>query len=1189
LGKKTIGNVNVELTGTAQPLQDALKEGQQSVAGFTRATHAEGKKLEKALNPKIALEEQLKKVNVKNLSGSLGDFAERFGGKKAGDAVKGFASLAGQAASESTQGLLNVGAAAGSAGAKVAGLGGLAAAAGVSIAATAGAAALIVAPLVAAVATMKLFTAAARAAERVVTAMAHEAGQALEDVTKNQFLAQTLGTSVTSLKTLQVAADNAGISAEQMGDSVKTLQLQIEKANAGLAKSQKLFRAAGLDYAQLKGMDIADAYALVAQRLYETGNAFTTAGLLGSEAAAQIASVGPDWFAQAAEEAKLLGLALSDLDSQRIRDLKLAVDDVKDTWRGMATQLLVNVTPAVKGVVDRIVEWAKANGGVEAKMKVVAEVWVPRLLEGLDKAVGIASVLEAGALRIYLHFSKWVLALNPFNTALSKSVSAMEAELARAERRAAKFLNGSPMADAYRKSLGDATEETGRFEGALGKLRETMGSLKVPSFTPSFLKNNWIVRLAEDAKAASVGILDSLGVTERWNRALERNGQVADLAAAGLKAMASAAAASAFAPVKEAIDGATNALSTFASAQVKALARKFPGAVAFFERIAGIVRNLVDGLREVKGAVDYFTGKETPTPKGKDAPAPNRDDIPFEVRERADALTEMYARADDKFKKAKAELDGLRKLKNADGTDLLDERTYQRALADARADAFKESDAIRAKYGRPEDRMRPQAEALNRLFEQSEIDLPTYLKAMDEAWKDANRESEALKDKYRSPREKYDRAKQDLDLKKLNGEIDQATYDKALKDAHDEAFKEAKTLLESLETPARKYQQRIADIQRMVQEGGLTPEQGKLAQAKAWEESFPKVKQALDDSRTGAQKYAQAVAELDEEARQAGVSTDRLAAAHKKLWEESFPNAKRYLDAVEPPAKKYRERLDEIAQAGAAAGLSLRQMGAMAKEAWKESFPDAKALLEKLETPLQTYSRKLEELKKTVKDAGLGNDVLAKGQAAAWKESFPDAVQLLEEVKTPEEKLRDRLAKIRQTVEESGLSWDVYGRAVRKAMEEYKDGQRSLQGGAFASGSLLLKALSIGGAAPAASAPGAGKAPAPIPPAYAATSKDNFLSKAWRLPNANREAWKLPNFNRTAWGPYAGTSAAPTAPAPFGPEARPVPVQPGPVLNRDRQGDSKAIQDQNNLLRDILNELRKGNVINRQPRAAVAG
>jgi hypothetical protein len=196
---------------------------------------------------------------------------------------------------------------------------------------------------------------------------------AMESTVNIGRLAEKTGASVGTLSVLAMAAHDAGIEQDALGQSLVRLARSQEQASTGNAKSRQAFQALGISLDDLKKKNPADMLVEVAQHLQanipdgaqRAAVAMQLFGRGGASIIPLLDEIGQaDGFERAKERAQELGLYLSDDFVAQAKQGEEAIREMQDITQGFAMQFMAGFMPqATKAVADFAGSITSKGGG----------------------------------------------------------------------------------------------------------------------------------------------------------------------------------------------------------------------------------------------------------------------------------------------------------------------------------------------------------------------------------------------------------------------------------------------------------------------------------------------------------------------------------------------------------------------------------------------------------------------------------------------------------------------------------------------------------------------------------------------------------------------------------------------------------------------------------------------------------
>ena len=208
--------------------------------------------------------------------------------------------------------------------------------------------------------------AAAAATAALAAAGAAMIRSGLQTVDAQAKLAQSLGTTVASIQTLERAGELAGVSMSGIEQATKDLTRRLSQAAAGTGPA-----AAALDRLRLSATDLMalpldrrvgainaaiESFVPAAERAAVAGQLF------GEEGSIAMSRIDTTTLRQATEDVLAFGVVVSEQDADQIERTNDAISRLGLIWRGLSNQLAVAAAPALEAVANAMAAIASRTG-----------------------------------------------------------------------------------------------------------------------------------------------------------------------------------------------------------------------------------------------------------------------------------------------------------------------------------------------------------------------------------------------------------------------------------------------------------------------------------------------------------------------------------------------------------------------------------------------------------------------------------------------------------------------------------------------------------------------------------------------------------------------------------------------------------------------------------------------------------
>jgi len=215
------------------------------------------------------------------------------------------------------------------------------------------------------------FSRRVRVAAAAAVAAATAAGVAmirsgLSSVDAQAKLAQSLGTTVASIQTLERAGELAGVSMSGIEQATKDLTRRLSQAAAGTGPAADALDRLGLSATDLIALPLdqrvgainaaIESFVPAAERAAVAGQLF------GEEGSIAMSRIDTATLRQAAEDVIAFGVVVSEQDADQIERTNDAISRLGLIWRGLSNQLAVAAAPALEAVANAMAAIASRTG-----------------------------------------------------------------------------------------------------------------------------------------------------------------------------------------------------------------------------------------------------------------------------------------------------------------------------------------------------------------------------------------------------------------------------------------------------------------------------------------------------------------------------------------------------------------------------------------------------------------------------------------------------------------------------------------------------------------------------------------------------------------------------------------------------------------------------------------------------------
>ncbi|MDP5308433.1 phage tail tape measure C-terminal domain-containing protein [Paracoccus spongiarum] len=214
--------------------------------------------------------------------------------------------------------------------------------------------------------TRKVGVAAAAAVAAATAAGIAMVRSGLQTVDAQAKLAQSLGTTVASIQTLERAGELAGVSMSGIEQATKDLTRRLSQAAAGSGPAADALERLGLTASELLALPLDQRVgainAAIAEFVPLAQRAAVAGQLFGEEGSIAMSRIDTATLRQATEDVRAFGVVVSEQGADRIERTNDAISRLGLVWRGLSNQLAVAAAPALEAVADAMAALASRTG-----------------------------------------------------------------------------------------------------------------------------------------------------------------------------------------------------------------------------------------------------------------------------------------------------------------------------------------------------------------------------------------------------------------------------------------------------------------------------------------------------------------------------------------------------------------------------------------------------------------------------------------------------------------------------------------------------------------------------------------------------------------------------------------------------------------------------------------------------------
>jgi hypothetical protein len=190
-------------------------------------------------------------------------------------------------------------------------------------------------------------------------------------------LAKSLGTTTTSMQVLARAGDLAGVSMQSIEQGTKDLYRRLSQAATGGGPAADALKRLGLSARDLLRLPLDQRLGTINQALKdfipEAQRASVAGKLFGEEGSIALARLDPATIAQATEELKSFGFAISETDASKIEAANDSISKLGLIAQGLISQITVAIAPALNAMAQGFANVMREGGTLRTVIQTLGE------------------------------------------------------------------------------------------------------------------------------------------------------------------------------------------------------------------------------------------------------------------------------------------------------------------------------------------------------------------------------------------------------------------------------------------------------------------------------------------------------------------------------------------------------------------------------------------------------------------------------------------------------------------------------------------------------------------------------------------------------------------------------------------------------------------------------------------------
>lgn len=227
-------------------------------------------------------------------------------------------------------------------------------------------------------------------------------GSSLENIDAQAKLARNIGSTIDGLRSLQLFAKDAGISADGLNNASAKLNTTIGQGLAGNEKATRALNDLYLNASKLQGLDadqkmavLADAIHMAGLSTEETVAALRELGIKGGTELVNSMRMGGDAIRAARKEVEEFGVGLSDVDARKVEAANDAMDRMKLALEAVQQHIAIALAPIITALAEKFNDLTKSTGGFKSATQSAVEYAIAGFKKAADVIYGVRVAFKA--------------------------------------------------------------------------------------------------------------------------------------------------------------------------------------------------------------------------------------------------------------------------------------------------------------------------------------------------------------------------------------------------------------------------------------------------------------------------------------------------------------------------------------------------------------------------------------------------------------------------------------------------------------------------------------------------------------------------------------------------------------------------------------------------------------------------
>lgn len=226
--------------------------------------------------------------------------------------------------------------------------------------------------------------------------------------------ASKLGIATGELQKLEFQAGLTGVSTESLNASLQRMVRRVSEAAKGTGEAVKALNELGIDADKLNKLKPEKQFNLIADAMKnvdkQSDRVRLTFSIFGREGINLVNTLNSD-LKKSGAEFESLGIKITESQANAVQAFEDAKLKFNLVIKGFMQQLTGELAPAFTALIDKTVEWVKAQGGIAPVARKVADTilsGISSIIGGFNRVLGVVDQISIAINSVRLAYAKFV-------------------------------------------------------------------------------------------------------------------------------------------------------------------------------------------------------------------------------------------------------------------------------------------------------------------------------------------------------------------------------------------------------------------------------------------------------------------------------------------------------------------------------------------------------------------------------------------------------------------------------------------------------------------------------------------------------------------------------------------------------------------------------------------------------------